>query len=164
MVYKISFVISVLEQDGHQWSGRNAIFKTDLLLWSSSSRNKHFFNLLCMNINFWKNKIKNPQGYKDEVLEWNTPSVKPCNHASLNTCAWVLSPFSHVQFFAILWTVACQAPLSMAFPRQGLSWPPPGDLPDRAIEHTTPESPALQENSLLLSHRGSPTLHTKIKA
>ena len=29
----------------------------------------------------------------------------------------VLSRFSHVQLFATLWTVACQAPLSMGFPR-----------------------------------------------
>ena len=40
--------------------------------------------------------------------------------------------------FAILWTVACQAPLSMRFPRQeywsGLSFPSPGDLPDPGIE------------------------------
>ena len=32
-------------------------------------------------------------------------------------CA-TLSPFSHVQLFATLWTVACQAPLSMGFFRQ----------------------------------------------
>ena len=40
--------------------------------------------------------------------------------------------------FAILWTVACQAPLSMRFPRQeywsGLPFPSPGDLPDPGIE------------------------------
>ena len=37
---------------------------------------------------------------------------------------------SHVQLFVTLWTVACQAPLSMGFSRQeywsGLSFPPPG--------------------------------------
>ena len=42
------------------------------------------------------------------------------------------------------WTVACQAPLSMGFPRQkywrGLPFPPSGDLPDPGIE---PLSPAL---------------------
>ena len=39
---------------------------------------------------------------------------------------------SHVQLFETPWTVACQAPLSMGFPRQeywsGLPFPPPGDL------------------------------------
>ena len=40
---------------------------------------------------------------------------------------------------AILWTVACQAPLSMGFSRQeywsGLSFPSPGDLPNPGILH-----------------------------
>ena len=47
-------------------------------------------------------------------------------------------------------TVVCQAPLSMEFSRQeywdGLSFLPPGDLPDPGIE---PGSPALQADSLL---------------
>ena len=46
----------------------------------------------------------------------------------------MLSCFSHVQLFAMLFTVARQAPLSMGFSRQedwsGLPFPPPGDLPD----------------------------------
>ena len=50
----------------------------------------------------------------------------------------VLSHFSHVRLFAILWTVARQAPLSMGFSRQeywrGLPCPPPGDHPDPGIE------------------------------
>ena len=50
----------------------------------------------------------------------------------------MLSHFSHVQLFAILWTRARQAPLSMGFSRQeywsGLPCPPPGDLPDPGIE------------------------------
>ena len=40
--------------------------------------------------------------------------------------------------FATPWTVACQAPLSMGFPRQeywsGLPFLSPGDLPDPGIE------------------------------
>ena len=47
------------------------------------------------------------------------------------------------------WTVARQAPLSMAFPKQeswsGLPFPSPGDLPDPGIE---PGSPASQADSL----------------
>ena len=50
----------------------------------------------------------------------------------------VLSCFSHVWLFAILWTVAHKAPLSMGFSRQeywsGLSCPPPGDLPNPGIK------------------------------
>jgi len=40
-----------------------------------------------------------------------------------------------------------------------LEWvacPPPGDLPDPGIELTSLMSPALQMDSLLLSHQGSP--------
>ena len=43
------------------------------------------------------------------------------------------------------WTVGCQAPLSMGFSRKehwsGLSFPPPGDLPDSGTEHISPASP-----------------------
>ena len=53
--------------------------------------------------------------------------------------------------------VACQAPLSMGFPRQeyssGLPVPSPGDLPHPRIE---PVSPASQADSFPLSHQGSP--------
>ena len=52
--------------------------------------------------------------------------------------ACVLSHFSHVQLFETLWTVACQAPLSMRFSRQeywsGLPCAPPEDLPDPGIK------------------------------
>ena len=44
------------------------------------------------------------------------------------------------------WTVACQARLSMGFPRQeywsGLPFPSPGDLPNPRIK---PRSPALAD-------------------
>ena len=56
---------------------------------------------------------------------------------------------SRVQLFAIPWTVAYQAPLSMEFSRQeywsGLPFPSPGDLSDPGIE---PKSPALQADTL----------------
>ena len=59
----------------------------------------------------------------------------------------VLSHFSCVCLFATLWTVVCQAPLSMGFSRQeywsGLPFPPPGDLSNPGIEPTSLTSPAL---------------------
>ena len=59
------------------------------------------------------------------------------------------------------WTVVHQPPLSMGFSRQEcwsrLPFPPPGDLPDPGIEF---KSPALQVDSLPLSHVGSPYLST----
>ena len=62
---------------------------------------------------------------------------------------------SRVRLFATPWTVAHQAPPSMALSRQeylsGLTFPPPGDLPDPATEPGYPMSPVLQVDSLLLS-------------
>ena len=56
-------------------------------------------------------------------------------------CVLMLSCFSRVQLFATLWTVACQAPLSIGFSRHehwsGLPCPPPGDLPDPGIKHVS---------------------------
>ena len=52
-------------------------------------------------------------------------------------------------------TVACQAPLSLGFPRQeywsGLPFPPPEHL-----EPESPVSPALKAESLPLSYQRSP--------
>ena len=39
-----------------------------------------------------------------------------------------------------------------------VAFPPPGDLPDPGIKPASPLAPALQADSLLLSHWGSPTL------
>ena len=51
--------------------------------------------------------------------------------------ACVISHFRHVRLFATLWSIACQAPLSMGFSRQeqwsGSLCPPLGDLPDPRI-------------------------------
>ena len=74
----------------------------------------------------------------------------------------VLRHLSHARLFAILWATARQASLSMGFSRQeywsGLTCPPPGDLPDPGIEPPSPSVPALQTDSLLLSHQGNPQI------
>ena len=71
----------------------------------------------------------------------------------------MLSCFSRVWLFATSWTVACQGPLSMGFSQQeywsGLPGEDPGNLPDPEIEPASPVSPALQVDSLPLSHQGS---------
>ena len=58
---------------------------------------------------------------------------------------------------AILWTVACQSPLSMGFSRQeyqsGLPFPSPGDLPDPGIK---PASPALAGGFFTTEPPGQP--------
>ena len=59
----------------------------------------------------------------------------------------MLSHLSRVQFFATLWAVAQQAPLSIGFSWQewwsGLPFPPPGELPNPRIEPVSFKSPAL---------------------
>ena len=61
--------------------------------------------------------------------------------------------------FETPFTITCQAPLSMGFPRQefwsGLPFPPPWYLPNPGTEHMSPVSPASQSDSLPLSHTGS---------
>ena len=64
------------------------------------------------------------------------------------------------QLFATPWTVACQAPLFMGFPRleywSGLPFPTPGDLPDPGSKC---ESPALQADSLPSEPPGKPQVN-----
>ena len=59
----------------------------------------------------------------------------------------MVSRFNHVRLFETLWTVACQAPLSVRFSRQeycsGLPGPLPGDLPNTGVEPMSLTSPAL---------------------
>ena len=56
----------------------------------------------------------------------------------------VLLVLSPVSLFAIPWTVALQAPLSIGFPRQeywsGLSFLSPGSLSNRGIKSASPAS------------------------
>ena len=72
---------------------------------------------------------------------WPTKFLLWCICLDLCVCAQLLSP---ILFFATPWSIACQAPLSMEFPRQGnwsqLPFPSPGDLPDPRIY---PAAPAL---------------------
>ena len=70
------------------------------------------------------------------------------HHFCINLCA-VLSRFSRVWLFVTPWTIAHQAPLSMAFSRQeywsGLPCFPPGGLPDPEIKPVPLISPALAD-------------------
>ena len=71
-----------------------------------------------------------------------------------------LSSFNHSVVpasFTAPWTVTCQAPLSMGFPRQeywsGWPFPPPGDLPNPG---TKPTSPALAGGFFTTEQLGKP--------
>ena len=69
----------------------------------------------------------------------------------------LLSHFSRVRLCATPETAAHQAPPSLGFSRQehwsGLQFPPPRDIPYPRIKAGSPVSPALQADSLPLSHR-----------
>ena len=71
---------------------------------------------------------------------------------------FVCQSLSHVRFFATLWTVAHQVPLSVGFSRQehwsGLPFPSPGDLPHPGIR---PRSSVLQVDFLLFETPGKPS-------
>ena len=62
-------------------------------------------------------------------------------------CVCVLSHFIHVQLCATLWTLSCQAPLSVGFSEarilDGLPCPPPRDLPNPGTEPVSLIYPAL---------------------
>ena len=76
----------------------------------------------------------------------------PCTRCTRALC--------HVQLFTTPWIVAHQASLSMEFSSQeywgGLAFSPPSYLPNPGMELMSPESPALQEDSLPLNHQENP--------
>ena len=61
---------------------------------------------------------------------------------------------SHVQLFAILWTVAHLAPLAMGFSKQKywsrLPIPSPGGLPDPGVKPSSLTHPALEGRFLMI--------------
>ena len=65
----------------------------------------------------------------------------------VSMCVCVQSHFYCVRLFVTLWTIVCQAPLSMGFSRQEywseLPCPPLGDLPNPGTELVSLISPAL---------------------
>ena len=88
-------------------------------------------------------------GGKWQADFFNT-SLFPCvlrivTGTNLSKCVSAQS-LSRVHLFATPWTVTCQTPLSMGFPRQeywsGLTFPSPRDLPNPGIEPMSPASPA----------------------
>ena len=86
-------------------------------------------------------------------------TLETITHSNLSSHCHKVKLISRVQLFAIPWTVAYEAPPSMAFSRQGywsgLPFPSPGDLPNTGIE---PSSPALQADSLPSEPLGKPVI------
>ena len=101
-----------------------------------------------MGCHFLLQRIFSTQGWNPDLLHfrrilyWLSHQGNPNQYAVYA----VLSCFRHVWLCKTLWTVACQAPLSMGFPRQedwrGLPCPP-GDLPNLGIKPVSLMSSAL---------------------
>ena len=81
--------------------------------------------------------------------------------------AHMISDFSGVWFCGTPWTVACQVPLSMQFPRHKywsrLPCLPPGNFPDRGIKPASLMSPTLSGRFFAISTHGKP-IYTHIHA
>ena len=74
-------------------------------------------------------------------------------------CACMLSHLSHVQLFVTPWTSLPGSSVHGILQARILErvlCPPPGHLPDPGMEPASPATPALQTDSLPLSHQGSP--------
>ena len=79
---------------------------------------------------------------------WEYPQMsKNRGPVCKGTCYTVLSRFNCVHLWVTLWTVVCQAPLSVWFSIQEywsrLPCPPPEDLPNPGIKPMSLRSPAL---------------------
>ena len=89
-------------------------------------------------------KKKNPSQYWKEKHNFGNKVEFQWTQDNYNLRMWKCQSLSHVRFFAIPWTVACQPPLFLGFPRQeywsGKLCPPLGDFPK---PRTEPRSPAL---------------------
>ena len=81
----------------------------------------------------WRTK---PQSFKG--TEWTNMRCTILSIMVMEEDMTYYHSFTRVQLFAMLWTVALQAPLSMGFSRQeywnGFPCPPPGDLPNPGTE------------------------------
>ena len=76
------------------------------------------------------------------LVHGHTVSKRQKEDANKGLLEWCMCILGHVQLLVMPWTIACQDPLSMGFPRQEywnvLPCPPPGDLPNSGIETESP--------------------------
>ena len=86
-----------------------------------------------------KGTLRKNGGRRGRKRERKIPWLASHGVTSLAVCARSLS---HVRLFAVPWTLAHQAPLSMRLLRQEywsrLPFPPPGDLPNPRIKLASP--------------------------
>ena len=73
----------------------------------------------------------------------------------------MFSAACRVQLFVTPCTVAHQTPLFMRFPRQywsGLSFPPPGDIPDPGLKPASPVVPTMAGRFFTTDPSGKPPI------
>ena len=105
----------------------------------------------------WKVKVKSLSWARLLATPWTGASQAPRSMGFSRQEYWsgvpLPSPYVRMKWsescsvVSDLFVTPCQAPLSMGFSREeswnGLLFPPPGDLPDPAIEPTSPVAAAL---------------------
>ena len=114
----------------------------------------HFYYTFCC-LSCWSNT---------SLFFWSSKEITEILLTSLVKQACLpTSMLIHFQLFTTPWTVSHQAPQSMGLSwqeyRSGLPFSPLGDLPNTRIKPgspASPEFPALQVDSLSLSHQRSP--------
>ena len=93
------------------------------------------FLLQCIKVKSESEVVQSCQTLSDPV-DCNLPCSSIHGIFQARVLEW--GAISLVQLCATLWTVACQAPLSMGFSKQeywnGLPCPPPGNLPNPGIK------------------------------
>ena len=129
----------------------------------------------------WEDPLEKGMVTHSSILAWRIPRTEePGALQSMGLQRdgqdWATNIFTFGTLFVCVYSVsqscrtlcdptglACQASLSMGFPRQEywneLPFPTPGDLPDPGIE---PMSPVLQADSSPLNHQGSPRLYLEL--
>ena len=129
--------------------------------WGLQTEGRHTFSVSLLQTQFqstWGHLVSFQDTEVSSLIQLARCKRQLC---SVEITHWPLCSVSHAWLFATTWTVACQAPLSKEFSRQGywsgLLFPPPGDLPNPRIELESPASPAWQADSLPLRHLGSHT-------
>ena len=118
-----------------------------LVLLVTPTAYSHFLQIFALMFTFlWRPPL-------DFLCQLPIPQLYPNLSITLYFFIWCSSPsirlhvlccvqsLSHVWLLAILWTITCQAPLSMRFSRweywNGFPIPPQGDLSDPGIESTS---------------------------
>ena len=113
-------------------------------------------SVLIVNLALWALR-QNNESRRILTSSWQTTMLGPR----------MLSHLINVRLCVTPWTVACQAPLSMGFPRQeywsGLPYTPPGDHPYSGIELTSHMSLALASRFFTIAPPGKHPNHLWLK-